>query len=338
MSSDLAERIDEVVAAGCAEGFSGVVRVRVDGELVHESAAGFADRAHAIPMTTTTRLPLASGAKAFTAATVMALVERGALALGTPARELLGDDLLLVDDAVTVEHLLSHRSGIGDYIDEEADGDIRDHVLTAPLHQLATPDDYLVLLDGLPMRDAPGTTFRYNNSGFVLLAVLAERAAGMPYHVLVDELVCRPAELTSVGFPWSDAPTGDTAVGYLEADGLQTNVLHMPRRGLGDGGVAATAADIERFWDALFAGAIVTPDTAARMATVHGREDDRIGYGLGLWLFHDAATAGMEGYDPGISFRSQHTPARSITWSVMANHTDGAWTLAKPLREALTPG
>ena len=51
-------------------------------------------------------------------------------------REVLGADLPLVDDRVTVEHLLTHRSGIGDYVDEEVFPDTTDHVLTVPVHTL----------------------------------------------------------------------------------------------------------------------------------------------------------------------------------------------------------
>lgn len=331
-----AAALTAAVAAAADDGFSGVVRITVGGELVHESATGWADRAHEIDLTPSTRLPIASGTKGFTALTVLALVERGTLALDTPARELLGDDLPLVDSAVTVAHLLAHRSGIGDYLDEEALDDIRAYVLAVPTHRLATPDDYLVLLDGLPMRSVPGDQFAYNNSGYVLLAVLAERAAGTPYHALVDELVCQPAGLAGTCFPFSDEPTADVATGYLDADGLRTNVLHLPRRGLGDGGIATTAGDVDRLWTALFDGSLVSPDMRARVTTVHGREPDGGAYGLGFWLFDDGATIGLEGYDPGISFTSRHTPATGTTLTVMSNHTDGAWPVARALRELLS--
>ena len=51
----------------------------------------------------------------------MSLIEDGTLELATTARSVLGDDLPLIDDDVTIEHLLAHRSGIGDYLDEDAD-------------------------------------------------------------------------------------------------------------------------------------------------------------------------------------------------------------------------
>ena len=188
---------DSVLAAAVGDlardtAFSGVVRVDMAGEVVLEAAHGLADRRWDVPVEPGTQFNIASGTKGLTALTVLALVERGVLALDTPARSLLGRDLPLVDDAVTVEHLLAHRSGIGDYLDEDAAGS-DDYVLPVPVHRLATTEDYLQVLDGHPQVSAPGERFAYNSGGFVVLALLAERAAGAPFPDLVDELVARPA-------------------------------------------------------------------------------------------------------------------------------------------------
>ena len=140
----LANAIDE---AAERTGFSGVVRVDQAGERVVDTAYGLADRAHSIRNTMQTRFGIASGTKTFTAVTVLRLIERGILALDTPARSLLRDDLPLIDDAVTIGHLLAHRSGIGDYLDESAIDDMTSYVMTVPVHRLATTEDYLPALD-----------------------------------------------------------------------------------------------------------------------------------------------------------------------------------------------
>ena len=67
--------------------------------------------------------------KGLTALTVVSLIEDGSLHLETTARSVLGGDLPLIDDGVTIEHLLAHRSGIGDYLDEEGDWEITDHMM-----------------------------------------------------------------------------------------------------------------------------------------------------------------------------------------------------------------
>ena len=87
------------------------------GTVVLEKAYGFADRGHQIPNTVATQFGIASGTKGLTALVILSLVDEGRLSLSTSARSVLDADALFVDEEVTLEHLLSHRSGIGDYLD-----------------------------------------------------------------------------------------------------------------------------------------------------------------------------------------------------------------------------
>ena len=243
-------------------GFSGVVRVDRAGATELSRAYGLADRAHGIPNTVETQFAVASGSKTLTALTIMGLVERGTLELGTTARSLLGDDLPLIADDVTVEHLLAHRSGIGDYFDEEAAHDITDFVLPVSAHELETTEQFLPVLDGHETRSPAGERFSYNNGGYVVLALLAERASGVGFHELVRSLVTEPAGMADTAFLRSDALPGRAARGYLAVDGLRTNVFHLPVVGSGDGGAYTTVADLSTFWDSLLAGRIVSAPTA----------------------------------------------------------------------------
>jgi CubicO group peptidase (beta-lactamase class C family) len=119
--------------------FSGVVRVDRGGEVELAKAYGLAHRGWGIANTIDTRFGIASGAKGLTALTVMSLIEEGRMKLGTTARSVLGNDLPLIHDAVTVEHLLAHRSGIGDYYDEEIVRDPLDYVSPVPSRSLPPP-------------------------------------------------------------------------------------------------------------------------------------------------------------------------------------------------------
>jgi CubicO group peptidase (beta-lactamase class C family) len=334
--SALARNLDEIAAD---TGFSGVVRV--DGPRGTEvvRAYGLADRAHAIPNEAETQFGIASGTKGFTALVVMRLVEDGSLSLATQARSLLGTDLPLVDERVTVEHLLAHRSGIGDYLDEELDLDFSDYLMPVPVQQLATTEAYLEVLDGHPQKFPPGERFGYCNSGYVLLALIAERAAASPFHELVRDLVCEPAGMTDTAFLRSDELPGRAALGYVEMEGKwRTNVFHLPVRGSGDGGIYTTAADVAAFWRALFGGSIVREATLAEMLRERSTISSGRGYGLGFWLPGGRAGAMLQGGDPGVVFRSVHDPDRLMTWTLLSNSGEGAAAISARLDQDRTSG
>ena len=328
----LGREIDSVAETN---GFSGVVRVDHGDDVELANAYGLAHRGHEIPNTVDTQFAIASGTKGLTAVAVMSLIEEGSLDLSTTARSVLGRDLPLIGDDVTIEHLLAHRSGIGDYLDESAGHAIDDYLMPVPVHELATTEQYLAVLDGHATAFPPDERFEYNNGGYVVLALIAERTSGVPFHELVRQRVCEPAGMDHTEFLRSDELPGCAALGYL-ADG-RTNVFHLPVRGSGDGGIYSTVADISSFWDAFFAGRIVSADRVAEM--VRARSDVPKGsrrYGLGFWLHESSDIVMLEGSDAGVSFWSGHDPGRRIIHTVISNTSDGAWPVARLLVETLS--
>jgi len=283
-------------------------------------------------MSTQTQLAVASGSKLLTALAVMTLVSDGAIALSTTARSLLGRDLPMIDDDVTVEHLLSHRSGIGDYLDEA--GDLHDNGYPpVSAHKLASTEDFLPLLDGHPKKFSAGKHFSHCNGGFVVLALLAERVAGASFHDLVRHRVCEPVGLTATEFLRSNCLPGRAALGYVDTD-WRTNVFHLPVLGSGDGGMYSTTADIGQLWTALFDHRIVCESALAEMLRPRSlappRTDPRR-YGLGVWLHATTPTAIIDGSDAGVSFRSHHDPTSHRTFTVISNTSAGAWPMAREL-------
>ena len=318
-------------------GFAGVVSVNRAGEIEFGQAYGLAHRGFQIPNTFDTRFAIASGTKGLTALTVVGLISDGALRLSTAARSVLGEDLPLIGADVTVEHLLAHRSGIGDYLDEEAGYELSDYVLTVPAQDLATTEQYLAVLGGHPAKFPVGERFSYCNSGYVVLALIAERVSGVPFPQLVQQRVCAPAGMHDTGFLRSDGLPGRTALGYLAAVGEpRTNVFHLPVLGSGDGGIYSTAADISALWRSVFASEIVPARWVAEM--VRPRSDvpaEPMRYGLGFWLGADDSTVILEGLDAGVSFKSVHDPGSAVTRTVISNSSDGAWPLTQLLDELL---
>ncbi|WP_103354076.1 serine hydrolase [Amycolatopsis sp. CA-128772] len=300
--------------------FSGVVLVSRGDETLLAEASGYAHRAYAVKNTLDTRFAIASGTKGFTALVVVGLVAEGRLTLETTAREVLGDDLPLIDDRVTVEHLLTHTSGIGDYCDDE------DPPETPP--GLVTSADYLAALDGYPQRTPPGERFHYHNGAFAVLGLIAERIAGTAFADLVRTRVTEPAGMTDTAFFRSDALPGRTATGYLE-DG-RTNVFSLPVVGFGDGGIYSSAPDFRKFWPAFLDGRIVPGEWVARMLRPHAE-----GHGLGFWLPRPGV-ARLEGGDHGVTFRSTHEPSSGLTATLISNNHRGGGPLLGRLDEFLT--
>lgn len=324
------ERIDELAAE---HDFSGVVSVDRGGEVEFRRAYGLAHRAYGIPNTVDTLFGMASGSKGFTALAVAGLFERGVLKPTTTARSLLGTDLPLIADDVTVEQLLAHRSGIGDYLSEEG-WEPTDYVLPVPVQDLATTEQFLAVLDGFPTVFPAGERFAYCNGNYVVLALLAERASGVPYHDLVRDTVLLPAGMVDTGFPRSDELPGRAAAGYVTD--TRTNVFHLPVRATGDGGAYTTVADMAAFWPALFAGRIVPVERVAEMVRPHSTETgEKYAYGQGFWLAREGSAVLAEGMDSGASFRSRHDPSTGLTWTVISNTSDGAWPIVKHLAETL---
>ena len=141
-----------------------------------------------------------------------------------------------------------------------------EYVMTVPVHELATTEEYLAVLDGHPAAFAPGERFAYNNGGYVVLAILAERAGGVPYRDLVRRARLPASRHARHGVPevrrarpapWHRATS--TLTGAFARNGL-----HLPVRGVGDGGAYSTVADMRSFWIGLFAGDIVSAGVGRR--------------------------------------------------------------------------
>jgi CubicO group peptidase (beta-lactamase class C family) len=320
--------------------FAGAVRVDRGDAVELAKVYGLAHRGYGIPNAVDTRFATASGTKGLTALAVVSLIEDGRLQLSTTARSILGPDLPLIDDSVTVEHLLAHRSGIGDYLDEEDEElELTDYLMPVPVHELATTEQYLAVLGGHAMKFAPGERFSYCNGGYVVLALIAERAAGIPFHDLVRERVCEPAGMVDTEFLRSDELPGRTALGYVEIDGAwRTNVLHLPVRGSGDGGIYTTVGDVSALWRALFAGRIVSERWVRELLRPHSDDAGGRRYGLGFWLHETTDVVMLIGSDTGVSFRTVHDPSTQVTHTVISNMSDGAWPITRFLGEKLGTG
>lgn len=219
----LTEKIDSIVRYKyLAAGFSGCVAV-VDGDrVVYENCYGMANQETQAPLTPATRFDLASCSKAFTAMSVMLLQEQGKLRITDNAAQYLPE--LAVYKGITIEHLLTHTSGIPDYMEL-----LEKHWDTT---RFATNDDVLQLLSKHhPKKEfSPGTNYSYSNTGYVLLAIIAGRVSGQPFEVFLKESIFDPLGMVSTRIyntrRSADEKLENTALGYIPD--IQNHTLTLP--------------------------------------------------------------------------------------------------------------
>jgi len=245
-----------------------------------------------------------------------------------------------VSPAVTIDHLLTHTSGVYDYLDEDVIEDAEQFVLPIPPSTLLGPRDYLPMLLAGPAKFEPGARFSYSNGGYVLLGLALEEASGRSFHALVEERVLARCGMADSGFFRFDRLPERVAVGYVETrdGGWRTNAGSLPIIGGPDGGMFATAADIARLWRGFFAGHVLSPGLSARFMEKTPTDPARPHsfYGRGYWIQDDGTilVRSMVGQDAGVSFRSNAYPDGTIA-TVLANTSRGAWPMIRALDDRI---
>lgn len=319
--------------------FSGVVLVQQHGQELLAHSRGLANRSDNLANTLTTRFGTASGTKTFTAIAISQLVAQGLLDFDQPLHSCVGIDLPTIDPAVTIHQLLCHSAGIPDYFDEATMHDYAALWATRPVYSMRSAHDFLPMIVANPTMFAPGERFHYNNAGFVLLGLVVEHLAGMPFQRYVEQHVFAAAGMHASGFFASDQLPEQTAIGYIDSDtppGWRSNIFAIPIIGGGDGGAYVTAPDIGRFWQALLGNQLLPVAATQRMLSPHVTADAETAYGYGIWMARDSTGAWkyrMIGGDPGVCYTSTCYPAQDMQIIVLGNVSRGAWNIARALEE-----
>ena len=338
------------------EGFSGVIHVAGDDdEEPLTIAMGLANRAAGLPNGPGTRIGTASTTKLLTGLVAARLVERGEVRYEDRLVDLIGLELRPrdLDERVTLHHLLSHTSGVGDYADEY-DGPPYEQIWeTVSPGTIRAVRDLVPLMRDLPRTSDPGEAVRYNNGAYVLAGLALQEVTGRSYYDLVRDEVFEPLGMASSGF-WAldDPDEPDLAIGYQPPDPeaapgsvaatWRTNVHGMPAMGQPDGGAQSTAADLVRCLDALtgrrLGAAYLSAEARARLIGPYATSTDmQADLGLGAITAggDGAARIGHAGEDPGFSCRCWVYVATGERVVVQSNVTEGSWQPFKRLDELL---
>jgi CubicO group peptidase (beta-lactamase class C family) len=344
LRAELDRYIAKLAAAGV---FSGTVLVARDDAPVYQGSAGMADEETGTVNGLDTKFNLGSMNKMFTAIAIGQLVEQGTLSLDQPAGAYLPDLPAEIAGTVTIHHLLTHTSGLGDFFGPEFER-VKD--------SLRSPRDYFPLFIDKPLRFEPGTDWAYSNGGFILLGAIVEAASGMDYFDYIREHIYEPAEMNASGSFEKDEVVSDLAHGYTTpmprnpADLRAEDVLGprvdnydlLPRMGSSAGGGYATVMDLLRFATALEEGTLVSHETADQFMTgqvaVPIAANDRYGYGFQEEQYRGTRITGHGGGFPGVSSKLDIYRDLGYTVVVLSNVDGGAQPVIAKIHDLLVRG
>ena len=341
---EFAAQLDALIdKAAVDDSFSGVALVAKDGKAIFEKAVGFANKETKLPNKTTTRFNLGSINKSFTSVAIAQLAQRGKLAYtDTIAKHLPDYPNKAVAEKVTIHQLLTHSSGLGDYLGES-------------LAQVKTLRDVLPLFVNQPLTFEPGQRLQYSNAGYIVLGLIIERLSGRNYYDYVKENIFKPAGMTRTDSYELGQNVLDLAVGYTrpgssgrqpgqtpaEQTGPRTpNTATLAGKGSSAGGGYSTVEDMLKFANALSANKLLSPEFTEIVFTA-GAPQNTAGPGRGYGFMRSEQNGirivGNGGGGPGVNAMFRMYFGRGYTLVVLSNYDPpSAERIATKIHEMIT--
>lgn len=253
------------------------IAVRKEGQLTYQGNKGIARFQDSRPINSNTQFRIGSITKPMTAVAIMQLRGQGLIHLDDKLLSFY-PELPQTFEEITVEHLLSHRSGLLDYIEDNTNLSSLDNLPTSVV---------LDFFDGSGLENlnfTPGTAGRYSNTGYVFLALIIEKVSGMSYPDYLDEYIFQRSGMVNSFVISEHEHLGDNGENYALSFGTERDVLGFNSLIYGASGVVSTANDLLLFVDALLNNQLIDEESLDLMTqTVGSLPNIETDYGLG-WL------------------------------------------------------
>ncbi len=292
-----------------------------DGKPVVRRAFGYADLEHHVQATPETDYRLASMTKQFTAASILLLRQDGKLSLDDSVRKWL-PELPQSDQAITIDDMLRHASGLIDY---------EDLIPSGTKGQVSDTDVLKLLSKESRLYFSPGTSYRYSNSGYVLLGLIVERASGESLPQFLKDRIFDPLHMAhTLMYEHGHGPeVPNRAYGYSMIGGkwVQTD-QDTTSATRGDGGIYSNIDDLMKWDAALYDNRLLNDESRKLAFSPHNKvigETDVDWYGYG-WRLHHDQSRGDEIWHSGesIGFRNVilRWPKQHLTVILLSNRDD----------------
>jgi D-alanyl-D-alanine carboxypeptidase len=317
-SAKLQRIVRHLVAAG-APGAIAIVRTPTS---IRQAAAGVAELHPPVRMQPADRFRMASVTKTFVATLVLQLEAEGRLDIDDAVERWL-PGVVPDGSAITLRELLNHTSGLFDNVDDDA----YTKTLIANPGRQWSPHELLSIAFSHPPLFAPGTSWWYSNTNYVLLGLVIEAVTHSTLEQELEERIVAPLGLDATSFATDTTITGPFAHGYIGPHPglpippgtlLDITSLLNPSYGWGAGNMVSNAFDVTRFYATLLQGRLLRPAELAEMKTGSAAKGD---YGLGLRRAYTACgiAFGHEGDFPGYRNAVWATPNGRRVADVMVN-------------------
>ncbi|MEP6647793.1 MAG: serine hydrolase domain-containing protein [Saprospiraceae bacterium] len=308
-----AEKILDATATADGPGIA--VLVGRGDDVLFRRTRGMAQIELGVPLSADQVFRIGSNTKQFTAVAILKLTEQGRLSLTDSVSKFLPD---YPNGAhITIHELLNHTSGIKDYT--EIDGYFR-----SAIREDLDTKSLLAVFKDLPVDFAPGTDWKYDNSGYLVLGAIIEKISGKSWHEAMRELALAPLALPHTRFGADQPVIAGRVTGYTVDDrGHVANAPYISMTQAGAaGGLLSTVDDLFHWMRALHTGKLLRADSYRRLITpVPGPSGQPADYAYGLSVLKVRTEQAFEGDGriPGFMSTTLYLPASAVAVVVLTN-------------------
>jgi D-alanyl-D-alanine carboxypeptidase len=292
-----------------AQHFRGTIVVERNGQVLVEKSYGAAVEEWQVPNSAETKYELASLSKQFTAAAILQLADAGKLNVEDPVSKY--PDSPAAWKGMTIHHLLTHTSGLPE---NEMENFYKGKATSY------TTEEQVKTFRDRPLGFAPGSSWKYRNTEYYLLAYIIEKLSGETYAAYLAHHIFGPLKMTHSGFAPMAAVVPQMSEGYSREGGTLTRREYFDRSmETGAGGIYSTAEDMLRWNKGLDAPGLLSAQGLEFMFTAHPPGN----YGAG-WFIETSPRRKIyhEGGDPGFAAFEARYPDQHVVILVLSNEDD----------------
>jgi CubicO group peptidase (beta-lactamase class C family) len=318
LAADRASELDAIAASYYPSGEPGAaVLVMKDGEILLRKGYGLAEMELSVPIEPDMVFRIGSVTKQFTAAAILLLQQQGKLSVQDDIRTHL-PDYPTGGSVIRIEHLLTHTSGIRSYTDMPA--------FWERMREDLTVEELVATFRDEPLGFEPGEKYAYNNSGYVLLGAIIEKASGKSYEAFLRENVFEPLGMSRTYCDSTARIIPGRAQGYSGANGEFANAEYLSMTlPYAAGSLLSTVDDLAKWDRALYGTDLLSgASREAWWKPYHLTSGQAIdyGYGWGLSTYHGRRVIGHGGGINGFLCHVLRVPEERVFVAVLTNRAE----------------